>query len=393
MFNIQFLKKRIKLLLKLFDSDKGIISSKTSKKKNRIEKRRKEIICEISQKMHWRKKYTKEQIESSRSRLGVTYTEYLRFKLYLLNDEEQSEKLVNIKRARLQKELRAEVKTATGWDYATIRNSMANAREKYGITNRQYVKHKFYAMTEEECLKKGSELKEMQLRREARKEACIEAAMEEMNWSRDEAINKIEDARKRLGISYRDYRLLRMARIAPQDQEQLYQRILTKRIQRKAEHARQEAEIEMRSGWSHDEMQSRFEEARRRTGCRWAEFYQFHFDELTNAEQESIFLQRHHAAIRKRYPYADTFLKIVENKEKTNLYFNKYISRPWCSTKNLTFQNFEALFSNSEGIVYKPIFGLQAQGVEAFYFSDLKKSHVWERVSAYPQGVLEEMRL
>ena len=53
------------------------------------------------------------------------------------------------------------------------------------------------------------------------KAACIEYAMKEMGWSREEALRQIREARKRLDITYKQYHRYRLAKLDPEEQSEV----------------------------------------------------------------------------------------------------------------------------------------------------------------------------
>ncbi|MBR2511842.1 MAG: hypothetical protein IKE49_02105, partial [Firmicutes bacterium] len=55
---------------------------------------------------------------------------------------------------------------------------------------------------------------------------CIESVVEATGCSRKEAEAQIKDARRRLGISYLDYRKMKMFHYSPEEQDRIYPELL-----------------------------------------------------------------------------------------------------------------------------------------------------------------------
>ncbi len=63
--------------------------------------------------------------------------------------------------------------------------------------------------------------------------------MERMGWSAEYAEDQIRDARNRLGISYRDYERYDFCNIPVENQERIYEQIVSLKNQDKEEKAAQ----------------------------------------------------------------------------------------------------------------------------------------------------------
>ena len=66
-----------------------------------------------------------------------------------------------------------------------------------------------------------------------KKEKCIVSAMETAGWEREYAAQQISDARKRLGISYDDYRKYNFCLIPEKDQQEQYENVLAIKAKKK----------------------------------------------------------------------------------------------------------------------------------------------------------------
>ncbi len=279
----------------------------------------------------------------------------------------------------------------TGWDHETAYLNMRKAVRTYGIKSPDYVTYAFYRLTEEQQAEKAAKILEKRRKIEEDKEAAILYAMEEMGWTREEAIEKIEATRKRLGISYRRYRAFRMARLEPDGQKREYERRLNRRKEKKQEKADQIKDIMDRTGWTENEVMENFGKARSLIHCGWGEYWQHHIDQMTPEQMSTLFLQTTHGKISRRYPHSPGLRKTLESKEMTNLMFSEFITRPWCINTEITLEEFKEMFKNSTGVICKPVFGLQARDVEAFPFSKMSMDEAYNSILQFPRSIVEEL--
>lgn len=279
----------------------------------------------------------------------------------------------------------------TGWSHDAAYINMRRAVRAYGIKPQDYVTYAFYRLPEEKQAVKAAKILAKRQKEEEDKEAAILYAMEEMGWTREEAIEKIEAARKRLGISYRRYRAFRMARLEPDGQKREYERRLGRKKEKKQEKADQLHDIMERTGWTEKEVMENFEEARKLIHCGWSEYWQHHIDQMTPEQMSTLFLQTTHSQIARRYPHSPGLKKTLESKEMTNIMFSEFITRPWCINTEVTLEEFKELFKDSTGVICKPVFGLQARDVEAFPFSKMSMEEAYNETLQFPRSVVEEL--
>ena len=301
----------------------------------------------------------------------------------------------------------------TGWDRKTAKKNVLEAKKRLHISYKTYDKYNFCLLNEEEQKDKRTEIVcgrknrkrniSLIMEREGcdkkaavkkvndERKKCLNAVIKDTSWTLERARVEMEEAVNRLGITYREFRIYRLARIAPEEQMGEYERRI---IQNKKSKEKKEQKIEKvieRTGLSREEVIAAFEKDREKYGCTIKEWMFYKFDELSEEEKSRIFLLKDHLKIRRRYPYNKGLKKVLESKELTNNYFKEFIRRPWCINTDLTFESFTNTFENSSGIVYKPVLGLMGRGVEAFFFNEKTKKEVFDTITAYPRGVIEEV--
>ena len=121
----------------------------------------------------------------------------------------------------------------TGWSRGKAIDQMESAKIKVGISYKDYHKcnfHQFAESEQEEAYKNILEKREL---RRQRKEHCIAFTMEKTGWSYEEADKKIKDARKRLGLTYKEYERYKMFQVPEENQQAVYKRKVKNALRKK----------------------------------------------------------------------------------------------------------------------------------------------------------------
>lgn len=150
------------------------------------------------------------------------------------------------------------------------------------------------------------------------------------------------------------------------------------------------AKVMEKTGWDYDTAKAKFRDARKRTGCMAKEFYLYRMYDMTDAQQETVLLASIQKALHTKYGVNNDFVKLIRDKERTNIFFSEYIRRPWCVNTKVSFEEFARVFANTTRIIYKPLGGNRGFGVEAFDLNPENMREVYEHLAAYPAGVLEQ---
>ena len=105
--------------------------------------------------------------------------------------------------------------------------------------------------------KSKSELREQSIRR----------VMKKTGWTYDFTVEQIEDARKRLGVSYKEYLKHDLFSLSAEEQKQKYEEVV---LQMKHKAKEKQDRIIVRvmdaTGWSYDVTNNKIKEAQERTG-------------------------------------------------------------------------------------------------------------------------------
>ncbi len=139
-------------------------------------------------------------------------------------------------RKRRQRELREKCIAAamedTGWDRETARENLRETRKRFTISYKDYESYKvwrFAPEVQEEEFHKAVEKRE---RIERQKEQCITHAMDLAGWDREYAKKQIHEARKRLGITYNEYRKNNFCLMGPEEQDAEYEKIKLRKAEK-----------------------------------------------------------------------------------------------------------------------------------------------------------------
>ena len=116
-------------------------------------------------------------------------------------------------------------------------------------------------------------------------EACLAETMEATEWTREEALVRISDCRRRLGISYDDYRRMRMYRVAPENQASHYERILRQRSQDRKDKAECIATTMTETGWTEEETIEKIQTCRAELGISYRDYLDLQMYSFTPENQ------------------------------------------------------------------------------------------------------------
>lgn len=116
--------------------------------------------------------------------------------------------------------------------------------------------------------------------------AHVDSVAEAAGWDREYALEKIKDARERFGISYNDYDKYEFWKIAEEEQEEEYNRIIVKREKRK--HDKEECIMSAMSAaeWDREYAETQIKDARERLGISYNDYRRYNFCLIPVKKQE-----------------------------------------------------------------------------------------------------------
>lgn len=228
--------------------------------------------------------------------------------------------------------------------------------------------------------KSKSELREQSIRR----------VMKKTGWTYDFTVEQIEDARKRLGVSYKEYLKHDLFSLSAEEQKQKYEEVV---LQMKHKAKEKQDRIIVRvmdaTGWSYDVTNNKIKEAQERTGCTYTEYMLYKFYELDEMEQAEVFTIYESKKITAKYNVDKKFVNVLYNKELSNNYFSEYLIRPWCVNTKISFEEFQKKFADSKRIFYKPCISHHGDGAKSFEINNGNIKEVFSKLVSYPKGVVE----
>lgn len=288
-----------------------------------------------------------------------------------------------------------EVMEKTGWSYDHAVAQLEDARKRLNISYLGYLFNGFYALSHEEQAEK---YKEVVKRLKEQKESCLAATARETGCSLREAENVVNEARSRLGISYRDYEAFEFFRLSPEEQKTKYREIQKQRASENPERDRETPAMKRaviktvmeRTGWSWSEAVTKIVDAKRRTNCMYKEYQIYKFYDLDEATQNDMFLIDMSRKVVEKYDVDNKYFLLLCNKEKTNKRFSAYMRRPWCVNTKISYWNFRRKFAKCQRLIYKPVRGCKGNGVQAFDITPKTARAVFKQLSALPEGVVEQ---
>ncbi|MBR2512008.1 MAG: hypothetical protein IKE49_02965 [Firmicutes bacterium] len=272
---------------------------------------------------------------------------------------------------------------ATGCSRKEAEAQIKDARRRLGITYLDYRKMKMFHYTPEEQDRIYPELLKQKEEKAFDREACKEAAAEAMNWTMEEAAFHVDDTHFRHGIKYKDYLEHEIYRWPEEKILEFGTRSVFDRNKKMVRR------ILKKTGWSREEAFERFADTRKRTGCRIKEFYIYRMYELSDEEQEKVFLVADSRKIQKKYD-KQKFSDMLMDKEWSNNYFSDYLGRTWCINTNISFEEFRDKFTGVPRVIYKPAFGSKGKGTEAVNLDSENLKEAYNYIMSLPDGVVEE---
>lgn len=286
-----------------------------------------------------------------------------------------------------------EVMEKTGWSRGKAIDQMESAKIKVGISYKDYNKCNFHQFAEEEQEEAYRKILERRELRRQRKEHCIAFTMEKTGWSYEEADAKIKDARKRLGLTYKEYERFRMFQVPEENQLTVYKRKVKNAQRKKREKEIQEnalMKVMEITGWSREEADARMARAMEEAGSSYEHYLIYRFWELTEEEQKTYFTKRDAVVLREKYTNNPEVKRLFQFKDRFNTYFHEYIGRAWMKTERMVLEEFEEKFKDQEKIMYKPLDSSGGNGIEVFHLKDEAMEDIYKKLVSLPEGIVEQ---
>lgn len=352
----------------------------------------------VMEKTGWEHDYALRQMKEAVKSIGCNAREYYRYGLYGVPTEKQK-KLLTKKRLKAQRELEiAEnrekavqlVMEKTGWEHDFAQSKMTEAEQNSGISFREYSHYNFFNLSEDEQKRRHKINSSRKRALKTLKERRIETVMNATGWDYEKTVEQLNEAQSK-GIGNRFYVLLQLYQYPTSEHERRYQEFLDKE---EADQQKEDNDYIGRiidvTGWSRERAEEIVSEAQERTGCSVKEFFIYHFYEFSKEQQKKVMLRCDSLKLMERFDVDRELFGILSNKALTNTYFSKCVRRHWCVNTKTTHDEFVALFKDSTKLIYKPIQGHMGFGVEALEINENNMDEVYNTLSDYPEGMVEE---
>ncbi len=279
----------------------------------------------------------------------------------------------------------------TGWSREEAEEAMKKAKEKVGISFRDYAAYSFHEVAENRQEAGYEKIKRRKELRAREKEECIQLSMEKMGWSREKAEKHLKAAREKTGISYREYRRFHFFKIAEEDQIGRFEEITKEKQARKDkkgdDNDRFLVEISEITGWTEKQIEKKVRRARVNSGATLKDYYAFKFWEIDESEQRQYFTQKVSNKISDRYDTNNFHRDILLNKELSCEEFSDLFHRPWCINRGISLEAFQEAFGKEQKVVYKPLAGHGGLGIKVVSLENLEAAY--EELMAMDRGVVE----
>jgi amino acid transporter len=129
-----------------------------------------------------------------------------------------------------------------------------------------------------------------------KREKCIEKAMEVRGWSREKAIQEIDDCMARTGANYSQYLSFGMYNVPAENQELAFRRSKENHelsVERKKQYVR---DVAATAGWTYEEAEAKMKEAKAKYGCNYKEYA---YNAYYRCSEETI--KKKHAASKDKW--------------------------------------------------------------------------------------------
>lgn len=275
----------------------------------------------------------------------------------------------------------------TGWNREQTVANVKEARERLGITFKDYDRYDFHAVAVEEQEARYKEILEKKEARKQEKEQRIAEIMEKTGWDHDKAKEALDYAKKQ-GISNTNYMKYALYYYPQKDLEKQYnKRRLNSKKAKKNEKAL--AAVIEATGWDRETAKEKMDKSHDICGAEYKDYAAYKFWEIDDEQQKTYFTKGHANALRKKYNTKEENVSCFMNKNEFNEIFTDYLGRPWSYNRNITLDEFKKRFENESKIMYKPLSASCGRGICAYEISEATIEDVYNELKALPEGIVE----
>lgn len=164
-------------------------------------KKRKENVAEVCAETGWDEATAKERIKQAKKRLNITSTDYVANGLWYLSTEELPATLEEARKAVTRcRENIGMVSEATGWSFEKAKAEMDHAK-KLGMTYYRYAHNQVWNLTDDEIIQLAQKLEQQAEKRNEN----LNTVCQETGWDAKTAKKQMDQAKKRLSVTTDSY--------------------------------------------------------------------------------------------------------------------------------------------------------------------------------------------
>ena len=218
----------------------------------------------------------------------------------------------------------------------------------------------------------------------------IDIVCKKSGWSKKKVKKEINKAQK-MGIGYVQY--TRKACWQKTDKElEFLSKCLAKKRERVLKERQEMIEsICEKSGWSKKKVIFEWTKARKKYGASLADYYSFHFWELTEKEQSKFVTLDMFNRMRVKYNDHYSGVNKFDNKANFNTIFKDFIKRKWFINKEITYEEFLEKIKDVDSIIAKTINTTQGKGIHKFNLNECEdKKKLYDKIVKLPKSIVEE---
>ena len=222
------------------------------------------------------------------------------------------------------------------------------------------------------------------------KNRYISEVAQKSGWTYEEAEKRMKGAKKRLGITYKDYCKHDFHEVPKDQQQEKYAKLLKRREKKaKAKNEVYVATVMEHTGWDRAHAVEMMDRAKKVMGASYEHYSIYRFWELDEETQKTYFAKGDADKLREIYNKDPKVLRQFINKDQFLAKFDKYLGRPWMSTALLNYAGFEKRFKGQKKIVYKPKASSGGNNVQVFDLQKTSLKEAYDTITGLPEGVLE----
>lgn len=214
----------------------------TKVQNNKVDKKRETHILNVMSEMGWEHEKAVKEMNLVKEKHNISYAEYSKYAFYKMSEKEQEDKANEIiqRKARTKKHREQCICLAMekcGWSEKEARRHVEATRKRCGVSYMDYRRYYFFNIPEEQQKERYEEILASRRNRKNRddnkKEGFYKIIMSETGWTREELVDKISDAKKRTGATWKDYYAFRFWEIDEEEQATYFTQKLSNALSKK----------------------------------------------------------------------------------------------------------------------------------------------------------------